>query len=123
MGFFTRLLNFEEQLTFYAAYHHNKVNKFIHVVCVPLIMWSVLVWLSSPTMPAYALHFPSLSSVYPSGSTANTLQSLVKSVWSSVPYLGQPATSAHILMVTPAWAVVFVYIVYYLLLEPIAGVS
>jgi len=34
----------EEQLAFYGAYHRNFWNKAIHVVFVPVIMWSVLVW-------------------------------------------------------------------------------
>ncbi|GBB93045.1 hypothetical protein RclHR1_00210041 [Rhizophagus clarus] len=38
------LLNLEEQLTFYAQYHRHKVNVLIHIVCVPLIFWSSLVW-------------------------------------------------------------------------------
>ncbi|KAK4218778.1 Protein of unknown function (DUF962) domain containing protein [Rhypophila sp. PSN 637] len=33
-------LNLEKQLTFYGAYHHNSVNVFIHIVCVPLILFS-----------------------------------------------------------------------------------
>ncbi|KAL2269781.1 hypothetical protein VTJ83DRAFT_1965 [Remersonia thermophila] len=33
-------LDLEKQLTFYGAYHHNKVNVVIHMVCVPLILFS-----------------------------------------------------------------------------------
>ncbi|KAL2019504.1 hypothetical protein VTK56DRAFT_9620 [Thermocarpiscus australiensis] len=33
-------LNLEKQLTFYGAYHHNPVNIVIHMVCVPLILFS-----------------------------------------------------------------------------------
>jgi uncharacterized membrane protein YGL010W len=33
-------LNLEKQLTFYGAYHHNTVNVGIHMVCVPLILFS-----------------------------------------------------------------------------------
>ncbi|KAK4035168.1 hypothetical protein C8A01DRAFT_48605 [Parachaetomium inaequale] len=33
-------LDLEKQLTFYGAYHHNQVNVIIHVVCVPLILFS-----------------------------------------------------------------------------------
>ncbi|KIK65574.1 hypothetical protein GYMLUDRAFT_56262 [Collybiopsis luxurians FD-317 M1] len=35
------------QLTFYGAYHSNKYNILIHVICVPLIMWSAQVLLAS----------------------------------------------------------------------------
>ncbi|KAK3372546.1 hypothetical protein B0H63DRAFT_300797 [Podospora didyma] len=33
-------LHLEKQLTFYGAYHHNTVNVVIHVICVPLILFS-----------------------------------------------------------------------------------
>ncbi|KAK6958094.1 hypothetical protein K445DRAFT_317689 [Daldinia sp. EC12] len=33
-------LNLERQLTFYGAYHHNSVNIAIHMICVPLLLFS-----------------------------------------------------------------------------------
>ncbi|KAK0633458.1 hypothetical protein B0T14DRAFT_399673, partial [Immersiella caudata] len=33
-------LDLEKQLTFYGAYHHNTVNIVIHMICVPLILFS-----------------------------------------------------------------------------------
>ncbi|KAI2607656.1 DUF962-domain-containing protein [Hypoxylon fragiforme] len=33
-------LNLERQLTFYGAYHRNSVNVAIHMICVPLILFS-----------------------------------------------------------------------------------
>ncbi|KAI0379719.1 DUF962 domain-containing protein [Hypomontagnella monticulosa] len=33
-------LNLERQLTFYGAYHSNSVNVAIHMICVPLILFS-----------------------------------------------------------------------------------
>ncbi|AEO65358.1 uncharacterized protein THITE_2149855 [Thermothielavioides terrestris NRRL 8126] len=33
-------LDVEKQLTFYGAYHHNRVNVIIHMICVPLILFS-----------------------------------------------------------------------------------
>ncbi|KAK4460812.1 hypothetical protein QBC42DRAFT_101135 [Cladorrhinum samala] len=33
-------LDLEKQLTFYGAYHHNQVNIIIHMVCVPLILFT-----------------------------------------------------------------------------------
>ncbi|KAI0165971.1 DUF962 domain-containing protein [Xylariaceae sp. FL1272] len=33
-------LNLEKQLTFYGAYHHNSVNVLIHMICVPLILFT-----------------------------------------------------------------------------------
>jgi uncharacterized membrane protein YGL010W len=37
------LLNVRKQLAFYGAYHSNPINVSIHIVCVPLIMWSLQV--------------------------------------------------------------------------------
>ena len=34
-----------DQLTFYGSYHRDPRNKAVHLLCVPLIAWSVLVWL------------------------------------------------------------------------------
>ena len=36
----------EDALVFYRRYHRNKWNQVIHVVFVPAIMWTVLVWLA-----------------------------------------------------------------------------
>lgn len=33
-------LDLETQLVFYGSYHHNKVNIAIHIICVPLILFS-----------------------------------------------------------------------------------
>lgn len=35
----------EDQLTFYGAFHHNKWNQLIHIVFVPAIVWSAMVFL------------------------------------------------------------------------------
>ncbi|KAI0003047.1 DUF962-domain-containing protein [Russula compacta] len=34
------LFNVRKQLAFYGAYHSNPINVLIHILCVPLIMWS-----------------------------------------------------------------------------------
>lgn len=47
MEFLSSIFDFEKQLAFYSAYHHNWVNKIIHVIFVPTIMSTVLVWLSN----------------------------------------------------------------------------
>lgn len=33
-------LNLEKQLRFYGAYHHNPVNIAIHIICVPILLWT-----------------------------------------------------------------------------------
>eukprot|EP00047_Mylnosiga_fluctuans_P003084 m.227424 g.227424 ORF g.227424 m.227424 type:complete len:190 (-) comp11581_c0_seq1:64-633(-) len=37
----------EGQIGFYAAYHNNTLNIICHVIGVPLIVWSLYVWLAS----------------------------------------------------------------------------
>jgi len=34
------LTDIRRQLTFYGAYHSNTTNIFVHILCVPMIMWS-----------------------------------------------------------------------------------
>ncbi|KAI9329674.1 hypothetical protein DFJ73DRAFT_664975 [Zopfochytrium polystomum] len=36
----------------YAEYHHNKLNQMIHIVFVPLILWTAMVWFAN--VPAFA---------------------------------------------------------------------
>lgn len=38
--------NLVKELTFYGAYHNNPVNQLIHFIFVPLILWTVAVWLA-----------------------------------------------------------------------------
>ena len=40
-------LDLLDQLSFYGSYHRHPVNKLIHLVCVPGIAWSALVWFAS----------------------------------------------------------------------------
>jgi len=53
--------NLEDQLAFYGEYHNNKWNQLIHVLFVPLIWWSAVVFTchSGPLVEAY----PTLSSL------------------------------------------------------------
>ncbi|KAF1999487.1 DUF962-domain-containing protein [Amniculicola lignicola CBS 123094] len=45
-------LDLEKQLLFYGAYHHNSINVGIHIVCVPLILWTSLTLLTNtPSIP------------------------------------------------------------------------
>ncbi|KAJ3106389.1 hypothetical protein HDU97_006374 [Phlyctochytrium planicorne] len=41
------IFDFERQFVGYAAYHNNKVNQMIHFVCVPIILWTAMVWLGN----------------------------------------------------------------------------
>ncbi|KAF8897237.1 hypothetical protein BD779DRAFT_1667241 [Infundibulicybe gibba] len=37
---FSKLLDVNTQLTFYGAYHSNSTNVMIHMICVPILLWS-----------------------------------------------------------------------------------
>ncbi|KAK7470946.1 hypothetical protein VKT23_002361 [Stygiomarasmius scandens] len=41
------------QLTFYGAYHSNRINVLIHIVCVPLILWSAQVLTADLPRPSF----------------------------------------------------------------------
>ena len=57
-------LDLKEQLTFYGAYHHNPINQLIHVIFVPLILWSVIIWTAyTPIIPPFP---PNVSYLFPS---------------------------------------------------------
>ena len=41
----TNILDFENNFLFYQKYHKNTINKIIHIICIPLITWSLSVLL------------------------------------------------------------------------------
>ncbi|CAO3683544.1 unnamed protein product [Umbelopsis ramanniana] len=41
------LFNLKHQLVVYGAHHNNKVNVIIHIICVPIIFWTALVFASN----------------------------------------------------------------------------
>ncbi|KAK1757691.1 hypothetical protein QBC47DRAFT_376748 [Echria macrotheca] len=47
-------LDLEKHLTFYGAYHHNTVNVVIHMMCVPLILFSAFE-IASTSGPLFTL--------------------------------------------------------------------
>jgi uncharacterized membrane protein YGL010W len=101
-------LNFDllDQLSFYGAYHRHPVNKAIHLVFVPLIVWSALVWMAGYVPKG--LEDASLAGAF-------RLIPMVRwcgldfLVAAAVPNLGALALLA--------------YSAYYVALEPIAGTS
>ncbi|KAI9204341.1 uncharacterized protein BJ171DRAFT_105292 [Polychytrium aggregatum] len=53
--------SFEDQIVFYGQYHRDSVNKAIHFVFVPVILWSVLVLLHNTPAAAewaYSYYIP-----------------------------------------------------------------
>ncbi|CAE6391707.1 unnamed protein product [Rhizoctonia solani] len=49
----SKLFDVDHQLAFYGAYHSNKVNIAIHIVCVPIIMWTFQVFLAQQSLPSF----------------------------------------------------------------------
>jgi 2-hydroxy fatty acid dioxygenase len=93
-GFTTNLV---DQLVFYGSYHSNPINKIIHVIFVPIIWWSVAVWLAAT---------PVLSSA---------------DVGTWLPFL--PGTLTRHLVLNGSFVLFLTYASYYILLEPIAGLT
>ncbi|KAF8901647.1 hypothetical protein CPB84DRAFT_1961895 [Gymnopilus junonius] len=56
---FSEIFNVEKQLTFYGAYHSNKVNVLIHIICVPIIVWTAQALMAPLPVPAFipAYHY------------------------------------------------------------------
>jgi len=44
------------QLTFYGAYHSNKTNILIHIICVPVLLWTFQVLSSEIPLPLFISH-------------------------------------------------------------------
>ncbi|KAL5508494.1 hypothetical protein ACEPAH_6113 [Sanghuangporus vaninii] len=49
----TGLFDVQKQLVFYGAYHSNKVNVRIHMICVPLLIWTFQIMLASLPTPSW----------------------------------------------------------------------
>jgi len=56
---FSKLFDVKTQLKFYGAYHANPINVAVHVICVPIILWTAQVMLSWLPMPSFipAVHY------------------------------------------------------------------
>ncbi|ETW84268.1 hypothetical protein HETIRDRAFT_439100 [Heterobasidion irregulare TC 32-1] len=52
------LFDVRKQLTFYGAYHSNPTNVNIHIICVPLLLWSFQVLSSTLPVPDF---FPAVA--------------------------------------------------------------
>ena len=100
------LFNFEAQFVQYAQYHAHPGNQLVHILFVPLILWSACVFLAP-------LSVPSLSSVWHKAYLDYGLPSLVKA-YPLGKWFFPPADSVSSLGI-------LLYIAYYLLLEPLTG--
>ena len=53
--------NFKYNLDFYEKYHQNTFNKIIHILCIPLIVWSFFILINYLNINNYSVLFqPSL---------------------------------------------------------------
>ena len=117
-------LNFDllEQLTFYGSYHSNKWNQLIHFVFVPSIVWSLCVWLcySGPLLPIpFDLSaLPQWLSRYMVAKSKAVLPSSVMA-----PSDVDPSHPCSVLVFNGAAVVYAAYSLYYLKLEPFAGLT
>ena len=93
-------LDLLDQLTFYGSYHRDPVNKAIHLVCVPGIAWSALVWFAACGPLVEGAHLAR---------------------WLAA--LGAPQMVAESAVPTPAMLITALYAAYYVALEPIAGTT
>ncbi|KAL4448126.1 hypothetical protein ABPG75_005345 [Micractinium tetrahymenae] len=97
MGLFGFNLSLKDQLVFYGSYHSNPLNQLIHFIFVPAIWWTVAVWLAY-TPPAFSFDL--------------------------APHLPECCASlAQHLQFNGSFFLAAAYSAYYLLLEPLAGLS
>jgi len=85
------VFNIDKQLTFYGAYHTNRVNVLIHILCVPLIVWSFQAFLAPFHLPPF------------------------------VPTYHRVITDYMVFETNYATLMGAIYLAYYLLLEPVAA--
>ncbi|QRV72736.1 endoplasmic reticulum membrane protein [Ceratobasidium sp. AG-Ba] len=89
----SKLFDVNHQLAFYGAYHSNKINIAIHIICVPIILWTAQVFLANAGIPSF---MPDVS-------------------YQINQYLAFEPNWAFIFSM--------IYIVYYYALEPVAAVA
>jgi uncharacterized membrane protein YGL010W len=93
--------NLKDQLIFYGSYHSNPINQAIHFIFVPLILWTVAIWLAyTPALFHYDLA-------------------------AHLAFLPAPlvATLSKYLIFDGAFVLLALYSLYYLILEQFAGAT
>ncbi|KAF5388363.1 hypothetical protein D9615_000130 [Tricholomella constricta] len=50
---FSQLFDVNSQLAFYGAYHSNRINVLIHILCVPLLLWTFQVLVAELPVPSF----------------------------------------------------------------------
>lgn len=58
------IIDLDKQFVFYASYHHNNINKLIHIFCVWPILWSAMIFLQyTPVLVPQLQELPVLSTI------------------------------------------------------------
>jgi len=50
---FSQIFDVHHQLAFYGAYHSNRINVLIHLICVPLLFWTFQILASAIPVPSF----------------------------------------------------------------------
>ena len=61
------LFNLSKQYNFYKEYHKNEINVLIHVICIPIITWTLSVFLTHFSTSLYynpTFYLTNIYSVY-----------------------------------------------------------
>lgn len=110
-------LNLKKQLIFYGSYHNNPVNQAIHFIFVPLILWTVAVWLAytPPLFPELSLRIPSCCAEYDFVRLLRCIKTNLKPI-SNISFCRYVVFNASFFLLA-------LYSAYYVTLEACAGLS
>ena len=104
------ILNLKKQYFFYKEYHKNPCNKFIHYICIPILVYSVFLFLNY--IP-YHYKFEYLENYTLNDITFNLIDN--NSTFCQT-------TLDNIFLVNSTYIIYFLYIFYYLLLDILTGI-
>lgn len=129
--------NLKDQLTFYGSYHNNKWNQLIHLFFVPLILWTVAVWLAY-TGPLFPYDFSEHLGFLPDN-LSRYLSFIIACLCSTLPCLSNSCPTAgssaafpmssnlqrvrRFVVLNASFIVLSAYSLYYIILDFLAGLS
>jgi uncharacterized membrane protein YGL010W len=108
-----------DALAFYGVYHRDPMNQIIHFFGVPIIIWSMLVFLAHLNVPLLTRMSSSLSSSSSSSLAKNNKIKNKNRLKQPLLMIHLPGTDPHRL--TYAAIVSLIYIAFYLYLDPFGG--
>lgn len=104
------LFNLKKQYTFYNKYHSNSCNKFIHYICIPILVFSLFILLNY--IP-YQYKFQYLENYTLNDITFNLVNS--NTTFANT-------TLDNIFLINTSYSIFTIYILYYLILDIITGI-